>query len=752
MTKTGVVRNVNVNVNISNNPGFGHLLLEVHFDHTKLQLVSFEKKIVLPDDYKDIGLNGDVDKANTTGSIKIKWEPELIKQGVFSTPVTFEGDALTLKYTILDTNAVGTEIPVTVAVKDCYIDDFDMTDVANTVVNGKVTVIACDHAGNTNELTETTAANCTTPGEKTGTCSVCGGALSEPIPVVADAHNFGEWNEVVPGTCTTPAKLERVCAHNAAHKETKDGALNPDNHAWGEYTETTPGTCTTPAKLTRVCSHDATHTETKDGALNPNNHDFGAWTEVTPGNCTTPAKLERVCSHNAAHKETKDGDIVADAHSFGEWNEVVPGTCTTPAKLERVCAHNAAHKETKDGALNPDNHAWGEYTETTPGTCTTPAKLTRVCSHDATHTETKDGALNPNNHDFGAWTEVTPGNCTTPAKLERVCSRDATHKETKDGDIVADAHSFGEWTEVTPGNCTTPAKLERVCAHNATHKETKDGAIVANKHSFGEWKEVVPGNCTTPAKLERVCANDASHTETKDGDIVADNHNFGEWTVTVKPTSTSEGEMTRVCYNNPAHVETVVLEKLGLIYESEDKTAKIVLDENSFVPKNSELEIFNVRDYVDDAHMQGVQKLIKDKTGKELALYYSYALVNENDMAVQIQKGTMTINLPTADNFENLKYYIISLDDQGLIDVTDKVVDGVFTYEAEEFGIVNLIVAGDKVVVEEDEDLKPEVKPEEKPEDKNPQNGDNAAIPFVLVATMLAAAAVMVIFKKKVNA
>ena len=449
---------VNVNINVSNNPGFGHLLLEVGFDHTKLQLVSFEKKIVLPDDYDDVGTSGRIFESNTKGSHRIKFEPKESSTGGFSTPVTYEGVAVTMTFEILDTNAVGTEIPVTDTVKDCYIDDLDMTDVANTTVNGKVTVIACDHAGNTNELTETTAANCTTPGEKTGTCSVCGGALSEPIPVVADAHNFGEWNEVVPGTCTTPAKLERVC------------------------------------------------------------------------------------------------------------------------------------------------------------------------------------------------------------------SRDAAHKETKDGDIVADAHSFGDWT------------------------------------------------------------------------------------VTVEPTSTTEGEMTRACNHNPAHVETVVLEKLGLTYESDDKTITITPDDNSFVPKNSKLEMYDVSDLVDDAYMKDVEEYVKKKTGKELAVYYTYGFVDEKEMAIQINKATMTITVPTADNFENLKYYIVSLDDSGLIDVSDKVVDGVLSYEAEEYGIVNLIVAGDKVVVEEDEDLKPEVKPEEKPEDKNPQNGDNAAIPFVLVATMLAAAAVMVIFKKKVNA
>ena len=72
---------------------------------------------------------------------------------------------------------------------------------------------------------ETTPATCKEVGKKTATCTVCGGLVSEDIPVDANNHSFGEWTEVTPGNCTTPAKLERVCAHDASHVETKDGEI-----------------------------------------------------------------------------------------------------------------------------------------------------------------------------------------------------------------------------------------------------------------------------------------------------------------------------------------------------------------------------------------------------------------------------------------------------------------------------------------------------------------------------------------------
>ena len=607
---------VDVNVNISDNTGFGVLLLEVKFDHTKVQLVSYEKTIELPDDYSDVGTSGTVKKANTTGSIKIKWEADLIEEGVFSTPITFEGTALKLKFQILDTNAVGTEIPVTLLVKDFYMDDMDMTNVESSVVNGKITVTACDHAGNTNPLVETTPATCKEVGKKTATCTVCGGLVSEDIPVDA------------------------------------------------------------------------------------NNHSFGEWTEVTPGNCTTPAKLERVCAHDASHVETKNGEIVANNHSFGEWTEVTPGNCTTPATLKRVCAHDASHVETKEGAIESDDHDWNE------------------------------------------WIEVTPGNCTTPATLKRTCKRDANHVETKAGSTVADAHSFGEWTEVTPGNCTTPAKLERVCAHNAAHKETKDGALVPNNHDWSEWTEVTPGNCITPAKLERVCSHDASHVETKDGEIAANNHSFGEWT-TVAPTADTEGSKTRVCANDASHVETIILEKLGLTYTDANESVAVTPDDNSFIPKNSKVDVINGFEELSDEQIKNFQKYVKEKVGKEAASFYAYGLVDQTEEAIKINKASMTIKVPSAEGFENVKYYTIALDSGEFTDVTDKVVNGVLTQDVEEYGVVYLVAAGDKVT--------PEV-PGPGETDKNPVNGDNAAVPYILVATMLGAAALLVITKKRANA
>ncbi len=689
---------VDVNVAISENTGFGVLQIEVKFDHTKVQLVSFNKNIPLPEDYSDIGVNGTVNKANTTGSIKIKWEPDLIEEGVFSTPLTFEGNALTLKFQILDTNAVGTEIPVSLTIKDCYMDDMDMTDVANTVVNGKITVIACDHAANTNPLTETKTPNCTEEGEKSANCSVCGNLITEPIPVVADAHD------------------------------------------WGEYTETTPGNCTTPAVLTRVCSHNPTHTETKDGEIVATNHDFGAWTEVTPGNCTTPAVEKRVCSRDANHYETRNGSTVADNHAWGNWTEVTPGNCTTPSVEKRVCANDPNHFETRNGSTVADNHAWGAWTEVTPGDCTTPSVEKRVCANDPNHFETRNGSTVADDHDWGAWTEVTPGNCSTPSVEKRVCANDPNHFETRNGSIVADNHDWGTWTEVTPGNCSTPSVEKRVCSHDASHFETRNGSIVADNHAWGNWSPISAGDCVTPPQEERVCAHNENHKETRDGTINPDLHDWNDWSVTTPPTADTEGERTRVCANDPNHVETQTLAKLGSTFNSDDESASIKLDDTSLVPTDAKLDVVNALETGDPDDIADFAAAVKEKTGKDLADFYGYGLI-KNDMLVDIDKATISVKVPVNDGFNNLKYYAVDMTTGDFVDVSDKIVDGTLTYDVEDVGTLFLVAAGDKVVTPGPGNV-----------DKNPENGDNAAIPYILVATMMAAAAAMVIFKKKANA
>ena len=948
-TTSGVATSeVEIDFTTSNNTGFNSLEFRVNFDQTKLQIVSFEKKLPLPDDYIDNALNPQLNTANSQGKWKVSWEPNPKDDYSQNTVITYNGVIYTLKFKILEGVEPGTVIPITITNDYACFDDDALTEVDVAVANGSITVDACDHAGNTNELVETQAPNCTEVGKKTATCSECGGTISEDIPVVADAHSYGDWTETTPGTCSAPSVETRVCAHNSEHKETRNGSINPDNHNYSDWTETTPGTCKTPSVETRVCSYDATHTETRNGALNPDNHDFGEWTETTPGNCTTPAVETRVCSRDASHTETRNGALVPDDHDFGAWTETTPGTCTTPSvetrtcsrnhehketrngsinpdnhnfgewaettpgtcttpstetrvcsydgshtetrngainpdnhnygewnvtrepnctdagekqrvcsydpthidtaevgieaddhvwgewnvtrepnctdagEKQRVCLHNAAHvdtaevgieaddhawedwtettpgtcstpsvetrvcshnhdhKETRNGSINPDNHNYSDWTETTPGTCKTPSVETRVCSYDATHTETRNGALNPDNHDFGEWTETTPGNCTTPAVETRVCSRDASHTETRDGALNPDNHDFGAWTETTPGTCSTPAIETRVCSRDANHKETRNGALDPNNHAWGNWSPIAAGNCVTPSTEERVCSYDANHRETRNGAINPDLHDWNDWTVT-PPTVDAEGQKSRSCKNDPNHVETIVLEKLGLSYKNDNETITILPDDNSFIPQNSKFDVIDVFEAATENELEDMKEWAKNKTGKDLASYVIVGFVDENNEAIEINKATMTITVPEVSGFENLKYYVVAMDSGAFIDVTDKIVDGVLTYNVEEYGVVDLVVTGDKVIADGGEGETPEgeqpegetpegetpegEQPEgetpegetpeedvETPDDKNPQNGDNAAIPYILIATMLAAAAAMVIFKKKIKA
>jgi hypothetical protein len=55
----------------------------------------------------------------------------------------------------------------------------------------------------------------------------------------------------------------RVCALDAAHKETRPLAINPQAHDWSAWTQTKAPTTTEEGEETRTCTLDATHKETR---------------------------------------------------------------------------------------------------------------------------------------------------------------------------------------------------------------------------------------------------------------------------------------------------------------------------------------------------------------------------------------------------------------------------------------------------------------------------------------------------------
>ena len=127
----------------------------------------------------------------------------------------------------------------------------------------------------------TTAATCTTAGEKTFTC-VCSATRTETVS--ATGHNWSDawmhddthhWHNCKNANCPVTENAgksgyaehaggaatciaEAVCASCS----TAYGALDPNGHDWGEWRVTKPATTSAAGEETRTCKRNASHTET----------------------------------------------------------------------------------------------------------------------------------------------------------------------------------------------------------------------------------------------------------------------------------------------------------------------------------------------------------------------------------------------------------------------------------------------------------------------------------------------------------
>jgi len=142
-------------------------------------------------------------------------------------------------------------------------------------------------------------ATCTTAGSKTGTCSICDDDDVEVIPALG--HDWGDWEETTPATCTVAGVETRNCKRDceeAGATETRTiGALG---HDWGDWEETTAPTCTVAGIETRSCTVCGA-TDTRAGTP-ATGHDI-VWT-VT---CSAPGVDHGVCSHGCGETDTQPG-------------------------------------------------------------------------------------------------------------------------------------------------------------------------------------------------------------------------------------------------------------------------------------------------------------------------------------------------------------------------------------------------------------------------------------------------------------
>ena len=168
----------------------------------------------------------------------------------------------------------------------------------------------------------TIPATCTTPGQKTYTCTVCCDRVKTEV-IAAPGHALCLHDEQKP-TCTTVGWNNYYTCMNCDYTTYQEIAAT--DHSWNtDFTIDQPATCTETGSQSIHCRNcDAVKDATEIPATG---HSFGEWQTVTAPTCTENGSEERICSV-CQTKETRE--ISAINHN---WDE---GKITTEPTVDQV--------------------------------------------------------------------------------------------------------------------------------------------------------------------------------------------------------------------------------------------------------------------------------------------------------------------------------------------------------------------------------------------------------------------------------
>ncbi|MGN1203971.1 MAG: Ig domain-containing protein, partial [Lachnospiraceae bacterium] len=148
-----------------------------------------------------------------------------------------------------------------------------------------VKVGVCEHIYNEGVVTK--EATCTEPGVKTFTCTLCGDAYTEDIPL--KDHEYANTSVTAP-TCTEKGYTTHTCTCGDSYVDTYVDALG---HAWGEWITTKEPTETETGEKKHICSRCKAE-ETESIPVKEHEH---IYTEtVTAPTCTEKGYTTHTCT------------------------------------------------------------------------------------------------------------------------------------------------------------------------------------------------------------------------------------------------------------------------------------------------------------------------------------------------------------------------------------------------------------------------------------------------------------------------
>jgi len=445
--------------------------------------------------------------------------------------------------------------------------------------------------------------------------------------------------------------------------------------------------------------------------------------------------------------------IACTSHTKDAGTVTKEPTCTEEGVKTYSCKDCGATMSTEK--IKATGHDWDDWKGTADAKCGQKGQETRVCKNDANHKETRD--TNALEHLWDAGTVTKEPTCTEKGTKTFKCTREDCDG-TKTEDVKALGHAYGEWTETTAPECEKEGEETRVCANDANHKETRPVDALGHDFDYENGVVTVEPDCTEEGEIEYPCLNGCGEVETEVLDALG--HSV-EWTITKEATTTEEGERTGTCDECgeevteaiPMLTPTLEGDKLGITTVDPETGDIDTKPADGFKVESGDDEPFS--GYVSGEIVEVVPEDEDADTvdGKKVAVAYIISLI-DNDLGDSIDPDkVITLTIPVSEAvaaaYENLILVGVDANGEDVIIEDATYADGVFTVTGKYADLALVAVAGDKIVVEEEDDKLPGGEGDVDEDDTtSPQTGDTAAIAFAIVMIAVAGAALVFTSKK----
>ena len=272
-----------------------------------------------------------------------------------------------------------------------------------------------------------------------------------------DFHNYDDWSEDVPASCTQNGSKYRICTI-CGYRNT--GIITKAAHSFGNWVTKVAATCARAGSKHRACTVcGSTETET---IAKTNVHTYDNWITDIAASCEADGSKHHICSVCGATETESIGKL---GHAYDDWTTDFEATCAAEGSKHRTCSV-CGSKET--GMIAKTNaHSYSSWITDVAATCGSTGSKHRectVCGNRETSTIATTGS-----HSYGSWITSTPATCVSYGSKYRTCSV-CGRKDT--AEIAKTGHSFAGWVVDRAATSTTNGSKHRDCSY-CGYRETQ---------------------------------------------------------------------------------------------------------------------------------------------------------------------------------------------------------------------------------------------------------------------------------------